>query len=160
VHSCGVVHRDLKPRNIILREDGYPCILDFGLAKVPGESVSAVGDMVGTLGYMSPEQLQANGIPLDRRADVFALGVILYELLTLSLPFTGELPEILHATCFEEPAPPSARVAGTPRELDDICEQAMQKDPQRRFQRAADFAAALRSFLRAPARWWLAWSAH
>src|SRR3984893_2293825 len=111
-HQRGVIHRDLKPSNILIDGTGQPRILDFGVARMTDSDVHAtqhtdVGQLIGTLAYMSPEQVLANPLELDTRSDVYALGVILYELLAKRMPYTatGKLHEVVHAIQEEDPAP-------------------------------------------------------
>lgn len=151
-HQRGVVHRDLKPSNIVIGEDGAPKILDFGLARLTDADTDAVtvtgevGAIRGTLPYMSPEQTRGNPDEMDLRTDVYALGVILYELLTDRLPYdtrkTG-LVEAIRVIGEEAPAPfrtvPKARrLAGG--ELETIVRKALEKDPDRRYPSAAALA--------------------
>src|SRR6266540_6773800 len=103
-HEHRVIHRDIKPSNIRLLEDGTVKILDFGIAKLAGTGVTKTGMMVGTVHYMSPEQIR--GLPLDGRSDVFSLGVILYELLAGRRPFKGEgATDVLFKIVNDDPAP-------------------------------------------------------
>lgn len=149
-HEAGVIHRDVKPSNIIIGLDGRIRVVDFGLAKaLDTASVSVSGELTGTPHYMSPEQTLAKRAPVDHRSDIFSLGVILYELLTLRRPFTGDdLQNIFYSICFQDP-PSIARVdSSVPRDLVTICEKALAKDPARRFQSASDMADDLRRFLR------------
>jgi len=149
-HQAGVVHRDLKPRNVMIDDRRQVRLLDFGLAKSAGEgSISMSGEITGTAHYMSPEQTLAKRVEVDHRADVWALGVILYELLTLQRPFDGKnLQQIVYAICFQEPLHPARRNPKVPRDLATICAKALEKDPQRRYASAAEFEAELGRFLR------------
>ncbi len=150
-HEKGIVHRDVKPSNVLVGADGRVHLCDFGLAKslTVDRAISRSGDLTGTPHYMSPEQTLARRAPVDARADVFALGVILYELLTLRRPFDGEdIPEIVARICFHEPEAIGALQPEAPRDLITICEKALEKDPRHRFQSAGEFAADLRRFLR------------
>ena len=149
-HEQGVVHRDLKPANVLVQDDGRPKVLDFGLAQlVSGDperstSVLAVGEVMGTLPYMSPEQAAGRSREADPRADVYTLGVVLYELVTGALPFdlAGLLPhEGLNVICSQAPVRPSlqrhARLPPVRGELETIVLQALQKQPARRYPSAA-----------------------
>ncbi len=149
-HQAGVVHRDLKPRNLMLDERRQVRLLDFGLAKSAGEgSISMSGEITGTVHYMSPEQTLAKRVAVDHRSDVFSLGVILYELLTLRRPFDGRnLQQIVYEICFREPVPAAHRNRKVPRDLWTICQKALEKEPHNRFASAAEFEADLLRFLR------------
>lgn len=149
-HRQGVVHRDLKPRNLMIDELRQPRLLDFGLAKSLGDgSLSMSGELAGTVHYMSPEQTLAKRVDVDHRADLFALGVILYELLTLRRPFDGKnLQQVVYAICFQEPVPPQRHNPKVPRDLATVCLKALEKDPAKRYQSAAEFEADLQRFLR------------
>jgi len=141
LHEQGILHRDLKPQNILLEESGDPRIADFGLAKSPGASLTPTQALLGTPAYMSPEQ--ARGEDLDVRSDVYALGAVLYECLTGHPPFVGRSPtEILQRVVLEDPPAPKADPG-----LDRICLQAMAKDRARRYSSAAAFAEDLRRHL-------------
>ncbi|MBM4060882.1 MAG: hypothetical protein FJ265_07270 [Planctomycetes bacterium] len=149
-HQAGVVHRDLKPRNVMIDDRGQARLLDFGLAKSLGEgSISMSGEITGTAHYMSPEQTLAKRVPVDHRADVWALGVILYELLTLRRPFDGKnLQQVVYEICFKEPVPVQRLNPRVGRDLVTICHKALEKDPQNRYQTAAEFEQDLQRFLR------------
>jgi eukaryotic-like serine/threonine-protein kinase len=142
-HRLGVVHRDLKPQNILIDEAGTAKIMDFGIARTAAsEGLTGEGVMIGTPEYMSPEQ--AEGKPQDHRTDLYALGVILYEMVTGKRPFSGDTPislAVKHRT--EIPRPPFEWNAEIPVELNGIILRCLEKDPSRRFQTASDLAAAL-----------------
>ena len=139
-HAAGIVHRDIKPANIMLRKDGYIKVVDFGLAKLATPSVqldvTEPGRVMGTINYMSPEQ--AMGQPLDHRTDVFSLGVVLYELATGRRLFEGESEAAVYNAILHAPLPPSSDL---PAELDAVLRRAVEKDPARRYQTAADLRA-------------------
>lgn len=149
-HSKGVLHRDLKPGNILLTPDGRTKLLDFGLAKLTSESLrervglggelTSAGSVVGTVSYVSPEQ--ARGESIDKRSDLFSLGVIFYEMLAGRRPFEGRTPvATLLAIVNETPAPLSATTV--PGELARVVTRLIQKDPAARYASAADVLAAL-----------------
>ncbi|MEC7583932.1 MAG: serine/threonine-protein kinase, partial [Planctomycetota bacterium] len=148
-HEAGVIHRDLKPGNIIVTPDDQPKVSDFGLAKLIDErSLSVMGDLAGTYFYMSPEQVAAKRAGLDSRTDIFSLGVVLYEMLALVRPFDGDTPEqVTRKIMWEDPPNPQKIRSRIPRELVLICGKAMEKDRLRRYQSMADLAADLRRHL-------------
>jgi serine/threonine protein kinase/tetratricopeptide (TPR) repeat protein len=154
-HGAGIVHRDLKPQNVLVGtlRDGSDLakVVDFGLAKLlhPDASdrrITKTGALFGTPGYMAPEQIM--GEEIDGRADVYAAGTILYELLTGSRPFTGTLQFLLKAQLTEIPESPSIRAKGLPipRELDAIVLRALEKAPERRYRSALDLKKELEAF--------------
>jgi serine/threonine protein kinase len=145
-HGLGIVHRDVKPSNVMLARDGSVKLLDFGLARGGGVDMTTLtrtGAIVGTPSYMSPEQFDAHGV--DERSDVYSLGVVLYELLTGRLPFGGTTPVAVALQHKSEPvrAPRNLR-PDLPVWLDHIVLRCLEKDPRRRFLRAVDLAAELR----------------
>jgi hypothetical protein len=142
-HERGIVHRDIKPSNVRLLDDGTAKIMDFGVAKLGGTHLTKTGMMVGTVYYMSPEQVR--GKPLDGRSDVFSVGVILYELLAGQRPFRGEgTTQVLYKIVNEEPAAPDLSALGEvgPR-LQAILSRALAKDRELRYPGAAELAADL-----------------
>lgn len=149
VHAQGVVHRDVKPKNILLARDGRVLLFDFGVARVDTEaSMTMSGEFVGTPFYVSPEQLDPPAEGVDERTDIYSLGVTLYELLTLEVPFDGESPEqIFRRIVQREPKPIRRLNPQVPRDLETVCRMAMAKEHGRRYQSTADFAADLRRFL-------------
>ncbi|TCH99464.1 serine/threonine protein kinase [Roseococcus sp. SYP-B2431] len=148
-HKRGVVHRDIKPANIMLTSDGTVKIADFGIARIENSSMTQVGTVMGTPSYMAPEQLR--GEPVDSRADIWASGVLLYQLLTGEKPFEGGFSAVQHKAIHTEPTPPSTLSVTAPRGFDAVVAKAMAKRPEDRFASAADFAAAIRGALSAPA---------
>lgn len=148
-HSQGVIHRDIKPSNIMIDEQGQPHVLDFGLAKDVRElSISRQGDLAGTPAYMSPEQAMAKRVRVDHRTDVFSLGVVLYEALTLRRPFTGDsVDEVLYEISFAAPAPVIGFNAEVPADLETICLKALEKNPADRYASAGSLALDLRRFV-------------
>lgn len=146
-HKAGVIHRDLKPQNVMLTSEGWPYVLDFGLAKNvdAGKELSQSGMAVGTPPYMSPEQAQGRRDLIDRRSDVYALGATLYALVTGRPPFEGATPmEVLLKVIKEEVTPPRHVKAETPPMLEAIILKALEKDPARRYATASDLAEDLR----------------
>jgi serine/threonine-protein kinase len=141
-HEQGIVHRDVKPGNVRVLEDGTVKILDFGIAKFAQSSVTMSGTIMGTPSYMSPEQIM--GKPVDGRADLFSVGVLLYELLAGHKPFTGESPTtVVYQIMHVEPAPVNAAVPELPESLQEIVARALQKDPDQRYGRASEMSSDL-----------------
>ena len=142
----GIVHRDVKPANIMVSPRGFAKLTDFGLARVPSSQMTQKGDILGSPKYMSPEQVREQ--PLDGRADLFALGVVLYELLAGRTPFEGgevNLFELMERIVKQPVGRLSERDASIPPVFDDILERALAKEPADRFQRGREFAEALRA---------------
>jgi serine/threonine-protein kinase len=155
-HETGVVHRDIKPGNIMLLERGAVKIMDFGIARLRhADHKTSIGMVLGTPRYMSPEQI--GGQPVDQRSDIFSLGTVLYEMLTRTMLFAGEdVNQIAHNVANADPAPPSRTNPEVPQIVDFIVARALKKDPAVRYQDAYEMAADLRDALaemraRAPA---------
>jgi Tol biopolymer transport system component len=154
-HSAGVIHRDLKPTNIMLRPDGYAKVIDFGLAKrtsrtygeLSEEAATQPGTMLGTADYMSPEQ--ARGEEVDARADLWSLGVIFYETLSGGRPFEGETHYQVVAHILESEPKPIDPALGLPVEIEQILKRCLQKDREHRYESAAQLYSALREARRA-----------
>jgi serine/threonine protein kinase len=148
-HQLGVVHRDVKPANLLLDVQGQLWVTDFGLAQFQSDAALTVtGDVVGTLRYMSPEQALAKRGLVDHRADIYSLGATLYELLALEPAFDGrDREELLRQIAFEEPRPLRRRNPAVPRDLETIILKAMAKEPERRYATAQELADDLRRFL-------------
>jgi predicted Ser/Thr protein kinase len=146
-HAQGVVHRDIKPANILLAPDGTARIADFGIARIAAGGLTQTGTLLGTPAYMAPEQFLGEAV--DARADVYAAGVVLYQLLTGERPFDGSVTAIMHKALHSDPPPPSCLAVTIPPGLDAVVARAMAKRPQDRYRTAEAFAAALRAALAA-----------
>ena len=142
-HEQGIVHRDVKPANIWLLEDGTVKLLDFGIAKIAASTMTSAGAVLGSAFYMAPEQV--TGREVDGRADIFAAGVVLYELITTHRPFEGESPTVVMMKIVnEEPQPITKFVSNLPPALVAAVMKALNREPARRFPHAGDFGAELR----------------
>src|SRR5438094_2069927 len=178
-HQAGIVHRDIKPENIMLRPDGYVKVLDFGIAKLAEQEVPVtiprdealllvetnLGSVLGTVRYMSPEQ--ACGGYVDKRTDIWRLGVVLYEMLTGHAPFTGDTPQDVMSSILEkEPPPLTSYLAQSPAELQQIISKTLRKDRSQRYRSAHELLQALKDLRRkleaelerAAAPLWLRWT--
>ncbi|HJX93432.1 MAG TPA: protein kinase [Pyrinomonadaceae bacterium] len=159
-HAAGIIHRDIKLENIMIRRDGYVKILDFGLAKLTDQNGSLVdpdaatrmlntspGVVMGTVHYMSPEQ--ARGLPVDARTDIWSLGVVLYEMVSGSHPFTGATPtDVIISIAERQPEPLTKCVADAPVRLEEIVRKTLAKERQQRYQTADDLLRDLKSLSR------------
>src|SRR5215831_4479452 len=177
-HNAGIVHRDIKPENIMLRPDGYVKVLDFGIAKLAEQEVpltmprdeallqveTNLGSILGTVRYMSPEQ--ACGAHVNKTTDIWSLGVVLYEMVTGHVPFTGDPPrDVMSSILEKEPPPLTHHIAHAPAELQQIISKTLRKDREQRHQSARELLQALKDLRRkldaelerAAAPLWLRW---
>jgi eukaryotic-like serine/threonine-protein kinase len=149
-HRHGIVHRDIKPHNVLVDREGRVKVTDFGIARAGTSQMTEAGSIVGTAQYLSPEQ--ARGTEVDQRSDLYSLGVVLYELLTGQTPFDGDTPvEIAMKHLSATPRPPSQLRHDVPRDLDMVVMRALAKDPAARYQSAEEMEADLERVLRGAA---------
>jgi len=146
-HRHGIVHRDIKPHNVLVDGEGRLKVTDFGIARAGVSQMTEAGSIIGTAQYLSPEQ--ARGAPVDQTSDLYSLGVVLYELLTGAVPFSGDTPvEIAMKHLSSVPEPPSSKRAEIPRDLDLVVLRALAKDPSERYHSAEEMDADLRRISR------------
>ena len=145
-HQKGIIHRDVKPANIIITHDHLVKITDFGIARLEQSNLTVAGQLLGTPNYMAPEQIQGRAV--DARSDIFSLGVLLYELLTRKKPFQGEnLTQVSHRIVYDEFTPPEEYVEDLPEPVLKVLNRALEKTPEARYQQASEMARELRSVL-------------
>lgn len=149
-HNAGLVHRDIKPNNIMLTSTGQTKVTDFGIVRALGgeteQQMTQTGMVIGTAAYLSPEQAQGN--PVDARSDVYALGIVLYEMLTGATPFTGDTPlAVAYKHVREAPEPPSAANPDVPADLDAITMKSLAKNPENRYSSASEMREDLERFI-------------
>ncbi|MGA2498588.1 MAG: protein kinase [Tepidisphaeraceae bacterium] len=152
VHDSGVIHRDIKPTNLLLSDDGRMLLVDFGLATLRGERMPGMSACVGTPRYLSPEMVGAwasgtLGPQTDARADIWSLGATFYEFLAFRPAYEGTVAEVMQNICILEPVPPVDLVWQVPKDLQSICLDAMRRDPNDRYQKARHIGAELRRWL-------------
>ncbi len=147
-HQQGVVHRDVKPANILLNQDGQPYVTDFGLAKRLNADVtiSSEGQVVGTAKYMSPEQASGKTRETDPRSDLYALGVIMFEMLTGDVPFRGTVSALLAQKVNQDPPTPRTLNPSLPRDLETICLKCLEREPGKRYPSVLELAEELARF--------------
>ena len=146
-HRNGVIHRDIKPHNVIVDPEGVVKVTDFGIARAGASQMTEEGAIIGTAQYLSPEQ--ARGAPVDQTSDLYSTGIVLFELLTGEVPFTGDSPvEIAMKHLGETPPPPSDLRSDVPNDLDLVVVRALAKEPADRYQSAAAFDADLETVAR------------
>jgi serine/threonine-protein kinase len=142
-HARGVIHRDVKPANVFITEDGNVKLGDFGIARIDSTHKTHAGTILGTPSYMSPEQIKGDSV--DNRSDLYSCGVILYQFLTGEKPFTGSMVAVMHKVLTEEPTPPSSRNPQVTMQMDRVVARAMAKQLESRYANARDFSDALRA---------------
>ena len=153
-HNNGIIHRDIKPQNILVHSEGHIKVADFGIARVAGaETLARTDNVMGSVYYFSPEQ--ASGKDVTRASDIYSVGVVLYEMLTGTVPFDGDSPvAVALQQISAQPRPVSELVPGIPKAMERIVAKAMEKKPERRFQTALEMAQELSRALHDPGRAW------
>jgi hypothetical protein len=147
-HSNELVHRDVKPANIMVLDNFKVKVMDFGIARVMNSNMTQTGVALGTPSYISPEQLSGHGV--DRRSDIFSLGVVMYELLTKEKPFAGEsINKLIYNILNSAPRRPTQLDTNIPEPFDAVCLRALEKDPKKRYQYATDLSRDLKEFIAA-----------
>ena len=148
-HQMGIVHRDIKPHNVMINFEGCPMVTDFGLARNLrlDQTITREGELIGTPGYMAPEQAKGGGVACDERTDIYSIGVVLYQLLSGRLPFSGSFERVIFQVI--NSVPPSLRSIdkSIPVELAAICAKCLEKSPERRFQSVVELGDELRRFV-------------
>jgi tetratricopeptide (TPR) repeat protein/tRNA A-37 threonylcarbamoyl transferase component Bud32 len=149
-HQMEIIHRDIKPSNIMIDRANQPRIMDFGLARQEfvDATITQEGDLIGTPAYMSPEQAGGESHKVDQRSDIYSLGIVLYQMLTGECPFRGQAQMVIRHVLNDDPPNPRTLHNKIPIDLETICLKAIDKDPRRRYQSAAELAAELRRWLR------------
>lgn len=150
-HTAGIVHRDVKPGNVLITETGQIKLVDFGVAKVTGAEVTQEGTTTGTPAYMSPEQTRGDAV--DRRTDIWSLGVVLYEMLAGVRPFPGEADEVVYGIRNDDPPPLASVRKDVPRKLAHVVGRCLDKDPSRRYASAGALLAELRDVAERPGQY-------
>ena len=148
-HDAGIIHRDIKPQNVMMTEDGVPLVTDFGLAKnlVHDQTLTLDGELIGTPAYMAPEQAQGDARRCDERTDIYSIGVVLFQLLSGQVPFSGSFERVVFQV-INAPVPDVQSLnPEAPRELAAICAKCLEKSPDRRFQSTNELAQELNRFL-------------